>query len=375
MDCYIMPAYKNQHYVPKHLLRGWTDNEKLPVYNLDNQQEYPPTSLSNLCSEDYFYGGPEVEQSMDGLEDLHAEIINRIRSEMAFDVLDYKEILHFCVFILLQRNRTKQQKRESEDLIDNIAKEFLKLKIKAGETDSELPDGTNVMDLMDKFKITRENPLAFPMLHALTGVGLISDLEIAIIVNMTDENFIISDHPVVYDNPRFKSQFDRFLGGIQSRGIQLFVPLSDRVQVMLYDPAAYLLDYSNSKKRIVLANSEKVVTSLNDMQIINASENIFYSSSGQEQKFVDAQQRLSEYIEEENTVFETKGPEEHDLDTENEIIESRYNLTSYSPSLPFVTQKINVRFTVERRPNARLSHKKFMNELLEDARKQTKTTN
>lgn len=107
-----MPEYKNQHYVPKHLLRGWTDSEKLPVYNLDNQQEYPPTSLSNLCSEDYFYGGPEIEQSMDGLERRHAEIINRIRSEMAFDVLDKKDILYFCVFFCYkeigQNNKSKK---------------------------------------------------------------------------------------------------------------------------------------------------------------------------------------------------------------------------------------------------------------------------
>lgn len=365
-----MAEYKNQHYVPKHLLRGWTEDEKLPVYNLDNQQEYPPTSLSNLCSEDYFYGGPEVEQSMDELESRHAEIINRIRSAMSFAVLDKMDILHFCVFILLQRNRTKQQKRETEDLIDNLGKEYLKLLVETGEVDPELPDGRNALDLLDKFKITRENPLAYPMIHALTGVDLISDLDVAVIVNTTDEKFVVSDHPVVHDNLRFKHQFDRYLGGIQNRGIQIFVPLSDWVQIMLYDPAAYIIDYSNKEKRRVLATSEKVVTGLNDMQMINASENIFYRDRNQEQKFIDAQQRLSEYIEEESTVFRTLGPEEHNFDTENEIIESGYRLVDYTPPLPFVTQRMDVQFTIERRPQMRQAHDEFVDELLEDARQQ-----
>lgn len=369
-----MPEYKNQHYVPKHLLRGWTDNERLPVYNLENQQEYPPTSLSNLCSEDYFYGGPEVEQSMDELESRHAELINRLRSETSFDVFDRMDILHFCVFVLLQRNRTKQQKQETDELIDNLAKQYLELQVEAGEVDPELPSGQSVLDVLDDYKITHENPLAFPMLHALTGVDLILDLEVAIIVNTTDEKFVVSDHPVVHDNPRFKNQFERYLAGIQSRGIQIFVPLSDWVQIMLYDPAAYIIDYSDKKKRRVLATSQEVVTGLNDMQMINAFENIFYRTSNQEQKFVNAQQRLSEHIEQENTIFRTLEEEEHDFDTENEIIESGYRLVDYSPSLPFVTQRVNVRFTTERNPQVREGHKKFVSELLEDARQQAEGT-
>jgi len=367
-----VPEYKNQHYVPKHLLRGWTDNERLPVYNLDNQQEYPPTSLSNLCSEDYFYGGPEMEQSMDGLERRHAEIINKIRSAKSFDVLGKMDIFHFCVFVLLQRNRTKQQKRETEELMDNLAKEYLEMQIETGEVNPELSDGRSVLDVLDKYKITHERPLAYPMLHALTGVDLIIDLEVAVIVNTTDEKFVVSDHPVVHDNPRFKDQYDRFLAGIQNRGIQIFVPLSDWVQIMLYDPAAYIIDYSNKDKRRVLATSEEVVAGLNDMQMINASENIFYRTSNQEQEFIEAQQRLSEYIDEENTVFRTQGPEEHDFDTENETIESGYRLVDYSPSLPFVTQRMNVRFTIERSPHIRQSHNEYVSKLLEDTRQQEK---
>lgn len=363
-----MAEYKNQHYVPQYLLRGWTENERVPVYNLENEQEYPPTSISNLCSEDYFYGGPDVEKSMDDLEGLHADIVKKLREKRAFNSLTNSEIRHFCIFVLLQRNRTKQRKEESAELIDNVAKEFIELKVESGEVDPELPSGENALDFLEDYRITHEAPLSFPMLQALTGLDLIIDLEAAILENKTGSEFVISDHPVVHDNRRFKDEMDRFLVGLQNRGLQIFVPLSDEVQIMLYDPAAYFVDYSNEEERRVTVSSETVVQGLNDLQMINAFESIYYRESGQEARFRDAQQRLSKYIDEDSTAFERHSPEEHDFDTENEVIESGFQLPEYSPTLPFVKQRIETEFAVERRPNVSQQQKEFVNELLENAR-------
>lgn len=365
-----MPEYKNQHYVPKYLLRGWTDNERVPVYNLENKQEYPPTSISNLCSEDYFYGDPEVEQSMDGIEGLHADLINKIRTERTFNTLSDMEIRYFCVFVLLQRTRTKQTKRETEELTDNLLKEYIQLKVESGEIDPELPSGENALDLLDDYRIAHEAPLSFPMLQALTGIDLIIDLEVAILENETDLEFVISDHPVVHDNPRFKDEFDKFLIGAQNRGLQIFIPFSDDVQVMLYDPAAYFVDYTNKKERRVTVTSETPVKGLNDVQMINAFESIYYRNSGQEERFRDAQQRLTEFIDEPSTVFERLAPEEHDFETENEVIESGRPLTDYSPTLPFVKQRTEVRFAIERRPTVIQQHREFLQEILDDAREE-----
>jgi len=369
-----VPEYKNQHYVPQHLLRGWTDNERVPVYNLENRREYPPTALSNLCSEDYFYGGSEIEESMDGLENRQAEVIQKLRSSRSFNALGTMDILYFCVFVLLQRNRTKQRKQETEQFIDNLAKEYIRLKIESGEADPELPDGRNVLDLFDDFKVSRESPLSLPMLQALTSVELIIDLEVVIIENDTDTGFIVSDHPVVHDNRRFKDDFDRFLVGIQSRGLQIFIPLSDEVQVLLYDPASYSIEYSNQEERRVTTSSENVVSGLNDVQIINALENVFYRESGQEQKMVDSQERLSEFIQDASTVFQRQTPEEHDFDTDNEIIESGFQASDYSPLLPFVRQRMSAEFGTERRQNATQQHKEYFNNILEDARAESDNT-
>jgi len=365
-----MAEYKNQHYVPKYLLRGWTDNERVPVYNLDNKQEYPPTSISNLCSEDYFYGGPEVEQSMDDLEELHSDVINKIRNERAFNALSDSEIRQFCVFVLLQRNRTKQTKKETEELIDNLAKEYIKLKVESGEVDPELPSGENALELLDQYRISRDAPLSFPMLQALTGIDLIIDLEVAILENETDIEFVVSDHPVVHDNRRFKDEIDKYLIGMQSRGLQIFIPLSDEVQLMLYDPAAYFVDYTNKEERRVSIISETPVEGLNDLQMINAFESIYYRNSGQEERFRDVQKRLAEYINQDLIVFERLDPDEHDFETENEMIESGQPLADYSPILPFVKQRLETEFAIERRPTVIQQHREMLDKILEDARKE-----
>jgi hypothetical protein len=206
------------------------------------------------------------------------------------------------------------------------------------------------------------------MLKALTGVDLIIDLDVAIIQNKANKGFIISDHPVVHDNRRFKDELDRFLVGLQNRGLQIFIPLSDTVQVMLYDPATYHVEYTNKEQRRVEIDSEKIVTGLNDMQLINAFENVFFREAGREEELQTAQDRVSRFIEEETITFQELSPDEHYFETDNEIIESGQYVPEYSPYLPFVKQRMDTAFRIERRPSIRRSHREFVDELLADAR-------
>ncbi|MFC6826525.1 DUF4238 domain-containing protein [Halopelagius fulvigenes] len=365
-----MAKRKNQHYVPKYLLRGWTDDEMVAVYNLKNEEEYPRTNISHLCSEDYIYGGPEAEESLDGLESIHARIIRDLRKYRSFDVLDEIEILHFCAFVLLQRNRTKQRKREAEEMTDNLMKEYLRAQVEMGELDPELPSGRNALDALDNVRITQENPLTLPMFHALAGIDLIIDLEVVVLENTSETKFIVSDHPVVLDNRLFKGRVKRSPIGLQNRGLQMFVPISENVLMMLYDEVSYNVEYSDVKKRRVVTDSKKVVNGLNDLQIINALESVFYRYTGRKQEFKDAQNRLTEYVNQETTTFQKLSPEEHDFDSENEMLEFGQNLAEYSPYLPFVRQRIEAEFVSRRHPELSEGWENYVDAILEDARKE-----
>lgn len=367
-----MAEYKNQHYVPKFLLRGWTDDEKVFPYHIENRAEYPKTSISNLCSDDYFYGDPEIEKSLNPLETRHKEIVEELRDTKSFPTLDAMDIQYFCVFVLLQRNRTKETKEQAEENIDNLAKEFIRTKIESGEVENKEFGGKTVLERLDNVKITRDNPLSLPILMALTGVEQILDLEVALIVNNTEKEFIISDHPVAHDNKRFKNEADRFLVGIQSKGLQMFVPLADDLQVMLYDPSSYLVDYSDKAARRVTTDSVSVIKGLNDLQLINAHEAVYYRNSGKENEFNDACDRLFDHMEADKTIFQRLGPDEHPFETENEIIESGQQAPTYSPTLPFVKQRKEASFAVMRNRKVAKQHKEFVNEILEEAREEQK---
>jgi hypothetical protein len=366
-----MPEYKNQHYVPQFLLRGWSDeDDKVHIYHIQNREEYPKTSISEVCSDSYFYGDPEVEKSLGPLESRHAEIINKIRDGKSIGPLTDNDIRFFAVFVLFQRNRTKQAKEHVVENVDNMAKEVIRTKIEAGEIENKEFGDQTVLEHLDDITIQEENPLARPILMALTGIDQIIDLDIAIIQNKTENGFVISDHPVVHDNRRFKDEYDRFLVGIQSRGLQMFVPLSEEVQVMVYDPAAYFVDYTDESARRVETNSKAVIDGLNDLQLINASQTIYYSNSGRETEFNSANSRLSDYIDADEVAFEHLGPDEHPFDTDNEIIESGRLAYDYSPILPFVKQRLEVEFDVMRNRQVAKQHREFMDEILEDAREE-----
>lgn len=356
-----MPERKNQHYVPKFYFRGWTDNEKVPAFHIENKQEYRPTSISNLCSEDYFYGGAEVEEATDDLEDYHARIVRNLREEVTFQTLCDMEIYHFCIFVLYLKSRTKYAKKEVDYMTDKLAKELLEVHVKAGLADEELLEAT------DRFRITHDAMHPRTMLHALTGPELILDLEVALLVNNTEKEFLFSDHPVVLDNQMYKQHRDRFLYGLQSRGLQIYLPISKDVCILLYDELCYSVNYSNQRARRVILNSEETVQGLNDLQVINADEFVFYQSVGKEQGILNSLDRVEHERHDQPINFRTHEGE-HDFPTENPVMEAGSHTVDYEIHFPFMRKHSNVPHEVQREPGLVDSHNEYVDALLEEHR-------
>lgn len=366
-----MDKRKNQHFVPQFLLRGCADeDDRVHTFHIENQKEYPKTSVSNICSDDYFYGDSEIEKSLDPLEDRHSDIIQDLRDEKSVAYLSDDDIRFFAVFVLFQRNRMKQAKEQVVEHVDNMAKEVIRAKIESGEVENREFGGKTVLELLDRITIKEENPLARLMLRSLTGIGQIMDLEVALIHNTTGKEFVISGHPVVHDNRRFKDERDRHLIGIQSRGLQMFIPLSDDVLVMLYDPKAYFVDYTDKAARRVKIDSETIVDSLNNLQLINAFEAVYYRNPGREDEFNEACEQLSDDIDADNIKFQRLDPDEHQFDTENEVVASGQLSHDYSPILPFVKQRQGVEFEIRRNPEAAREHRELTDEIMDSAREQ-----
>lgn len=357
-----MPPYKNQHYVPQFFFRGWTDDDRIPAFHLENETEYPPTHISNLCSEDYFYGDAESEEETQGLESLHAGVINKLRRAKDIRALTHEEVMHFCIFILYLRNRTKWKRKEMDYMVDQFTQELARSHVEAGWADEEL------LDAFNDWKVVDRRAFSYAMLSALTGPDLIKDLEIVLLINESDREFVFSDHPIVHDNRRYKDEMDRFLVGIQNRGLQVYCPLADDLQAILYDPACYAISYENQDARTVITDSELTVEGLNDVQMINADEYVFYRTLGQEEEMIESLDRVRDDRPDEPLAIK-RHTGDHDLPTDNEVIESGTFVFDYTIHMPFMRERPYVPHQIERVPGLKEAQDAYLNEIMEEAEK------
>ena len=244
-------------------------------------------------------------------------------------------------------------------MTDRLAKEVLKMHVEAGLADEEL------LEASDRFKVVHEGMHPHTMLHALTGPELILDLEVAILVNNTEQEFLFSDHPVALDNQMYKQYQDRFLYGLQSRGLQIYLPLSESVCVMLYDEKCYSVNYSNQRARRVIVSSEGTIQGLNDFQVINADDFIFYRTEGKEEEIVDSLGRVEGERHDEPMEFRTH-EKEHEFPTDNPVMEAGSQTVGYEIDFSFMRKRPNVPHEIQRKPGLVESHNEYVDALLEE---------
>jgi hypothetical protein len=115
--------------------------------------------------------------------------------------------------------------------------------------------------------------------HAMPAVY---DLDMKILVSKGDEEFILSDTPVIRCNQfaEFHPHFSKFkMGtrGLAQKGIQLFMPVSPGICLALYDPTTY--QYGSPKRPItVIGNGDLKL--LNRLQALGADTCLYQSISG-----------------------------------------------------------------------------------------------
>ena len=125
-------------------------------------------------------------------------------------------------------------------------------------------------------------------INATSGLilfGMLKDLSFHLLENNTDDEFIVGDQPVVLCNWLLSSyKFTRHIPVNSSPvaiGAQLFMPLSPKLYICLYDPKIYKY---GSKTEIKTEIDKKSVEWLNKMQFINSANAIVFSDFKMKQK-------------------------------------------------------------------------------------------
>ena len=259
---------KRQHYVPRYLLRGFsTDGRRLSLFVLDSAQYIDGASLKKQCYIDYFYGRDgEIEEAFARQETETAAILHRLAGPNP-DTVGDDELGRLRVHLLFERYRTLASAQLAANFLDASAKNILRTHPNRPVSDEDL----------DRIRISREGPQFDALDSAAKSLPLVLDLKVKVVRNNHREGFVLSDHSVVFCNQwaNHHPRFSRYPAstGLESKGLQIFLPLTPDVAVALYDTATY--EYG-SPHRIVCFPGRKDIAKLNALQAINAARCIYF---------------------------------------------------------------------------------------------------
>ncbi|MDG2990486.1 DUF4238 domain-containing protein [Candidatus Synechococcus calcipolaris G9] len=269
-----MQITKNQHYVPQCLLKffSWEDKKerKTNVFDIPRYSFRYSQSIKKICSQNYFYDTDNMVENILS-QKIEAPTAPLISSIVHHDttVLDSSENwIRLLIFVSTLLSRTPKVMDRMDSIIQtniqSISRELLRL----NGMDSRNADGV-------KLKIDDEAPLiSLLTLQGYFASILLTDLKFHLAINKTALDFFISDHPVFMYNWLYRDLDHPGITGFGTKGLQLFLPLSPRLMLCLYDPEIYR--YGSKYSLLTDVHDVKDVGILNSFQAINSKSFVVF---------------------------------------------------------------------------------------------------
>ena len=259
----LSKQYFKQHYVPQFYLRNFASGDKrIHGYNLEKSLLFMDASLRDQCCKRNFYGSNELESALGHLESKAALALRLILAEGVLP--QYHTIEHKALseFVALQGLRTREMAQRFTTLGEKI-----RVQLRQSPSDWEA---------FSKNPSAPEPPIV-GMLRLLPDVArVISGLRMHLVVSPWAPVFLTSDNPVLRYNQLYETVRHRGTNGFATEGIQIFLPLSPRHYLVLYDATAYIGPAVTPVPGVTHSTQEDVDL-LNLIQLVSATENIYFS--------------------------------------------------------------------------------------------------
>lgn len=250
-----MPSNKNQHFVPRTYLKGFSPDDKkrtINLFNLDRVRLIFGASIKHQCSGDYFYGDDEqLEEAIQFVERSYAEVVIDIESYQPLTTLHQTVLRRFW---LLQFCRTEAAARRALEMTDGLV-DFA---------------GPEVEEYRFKIKDAVQTALRI----YVEEMSAIDDLKICLVRNDSKVPFITSDDPATLTN-RWYFQDSRTTGsnfGLTAAGALAVLPISPKVLMLAYDGDVYSIQKKRGWTRV---KKDSDVDALNQLQVFNCWSNVY----------------------------------------------------------------------------------------------------
>lgn len=253
---------KNQHYVPQFLLRHFscdtTRIKRINIFDI-NRSAVRNQSIEKVFSQNYFYDKDNRVENFinENIEAPASRVIDEIANGN-FNVIDTESsVLHR--FILSLFYRTPEAVERASKFVNSQLESGVRELLNLNGFDPKAGEGS--------FKFRRDRLASLLTVQGTLDSIILEDLKYHIIKNETQLEFYISDHPVFIYNWLYRNLEHPGVTSLTSLGLQIFLPLSPKLTLCLYDPKVY--KYGQRNLVTCISDSNDVDT-LNSFQIVNA---------------------------------------------------------------------------------------------------------
>jgi len=281
-----MAEKKRQHFVPVFYLKLFsTDREqrRISLFHLGSQRLIPNVSIKRQAYKDNFYGSDRVfESAFEMLEGRSAQVISEIIQKNDHPAYYSQEHHVILTFATMLHARTLY----SAEALDEAAERLVK---------TIFSKDPQVKDHLAKIEMGFPSPAQRSVQHAASMIHIVSDLGYKLLINETSTPFLTSDHPVVFYNQFFETRSTWGSNtGLASKGLQIFLPLSPRHQLIFYDQGLYKVSGIIHHRPVSLKNPNDI-DSLNGLQFLNAHTNLYFNQQVSLDYLMSLSSRFSPY--------------------------------------------------------------------------------
>lgn len=246
------------------------------LYHIPTARYVPEAPIKSQACEDNFYKELEIETALSNLEGVGSRILQQAIKGGPLPKRFSEDHHALLLFVLVQASRTPAAAEEITAALNTFWQAMAeKIPSKMAEHAKEL-------------EIKLENPAGFLLTITAESYPLALDLRWKVLRNKTARPFITSDHPAVMYNQFLEHRRRQVSNtGTVSKGLQIFLPLSPKDLLVLFDRDVYKVGGKKLRVMDVDVTNEDDVDALNLLQVTNADDTLYFSDTT-ELKYVKA---------------------------------------------------------------------------------------
>lgn len=271
------------HFVPKFYLKLFVNSDLISLYHIEKGEYVIDVPADDQAQKKRLYGdNAEMEDAFGQLEAEVAPILKKIVEEKKVPTKSDMKYFSLMNFVVLQNSRTLKAIEQVDEGMEQMIKTSMKHY-------SEF-EGFN----LDDYKIKTKDAFVLSTGHAIPLAIESYDLEPLLIINDTKHPFVTSDNPCIRYN-QFAEQIQWYNDGrgYGIMGLQIFLPLNEKLMLAFFDKEIYRTNKKGKKKTIVNA-TESDVLELNKLQYVCADECLYFKSNKSVKKLAHQKSSLNQ---------------------------------------------------------------------------------